>query len=469
MASEECILITFYSEPKEAFLTSIFRILEVFRCRYIEVFVSKSREAEARATVELLKNLVNGIGFEVHGLFPDPSDLNSFDGLAEKVLNVLKRLREKGRVVIATFTGSRLEVSTTVLSALRIREDIVLVYIPFFWGPWNKLFYPFTPKPLEPITILHPNSEDVKNMVKPMNSYAIDRNTAEFLLERMGISSKLRKGIAYAQHKLNLEFAPSTLLHPTDTKCREITISITVKGILKVSSRAADYCNHNEVIDMVNNLGVNLAEFFSENNYESRAINLLLKFSSILLPTIEECTFDCTNYRNTILTDFIPLINEETLVDTNIIYSSLQTLLYENKENIVIPLCAYIELLKHKAHFENPYEKLRSVIADLALEGIKAMKLNIDEKAFQQPCEVGIALTNKVAVTCDRKAYEEIFKAMKVKAVLVQLKPLKEVKFLKRENDRRIAYAYFALTQLKTLTAMKKIEKVLNEMKITIG
>lgn len=56
---------------------------------------------------------------------------------------------------------------------------------------------------------------------------------------------------------------------------------------------------------------------------------------------------------------------------------------------------------------------------------MKSIKIRIDEKAAQQQCEIGIALTNKIAITSDRIAYEEVFKILRVKTKLVQPKPLK--------------------------------------------
>ncbi len=468
MSSEVCVLVTFYSEPREAFLTSVFRVLEVFKCGFVEVFVSRSREVEARDVVGLLSGLFSDVVFDVCPLFPDPNDLNSFDGLVEKIWSILKSFRDRGRIVIAVFTGSRLEISTVVLAASRIREDIVLVYIPFYWGPWNKLFYPFTPKPLEPLTILHPNAENVKSLIKSTSIYLIDRKSIEYFLEKIGIASKFRRELAYTQYRFNQGFTPSTLLHPIDVICKEMKISISVSGIPKLLVKTNSYCNYEEVIDIVDKIGVEATKIFSSNNDIDKTINLLLKFSSILLPAVEECTFNCNSYRDTILIDFISILSEEVLIDTNIVYTSLHTLLYENKENTVLPLCTYIELLKHKAHFTNPYEKIRSAIAEIALEELKTIKIDIDEKASHQPCEIGIALTNKIAVTSDKKAYEEIFKTLKTKAILIQPKPLKQIKFLKREETRKIAYAYYALTQLKTLTSIKKIEKTLNEMKTSI-
>lgn len=69
-----------------------------------------SREAEAKGVATSLGRPAKGIEFKVYGLFPDLSDLNLFDGLAERVLDVLRKLRKRGRLVIAVFISSRIEV-----------------------------------------------------------------------------------------------------------------------------------------------------------------------------------------------------------------------------------------------------------------------------------------------------------------------------------------------------------------------
>ena len=86
----ECVAITFYSDPVESFLTSVFRLYEVFGCSQIIVFSSKPREAEASNAVNLLRNYVKNTEFSLYPIFPDPSDLNSFDGLLQIVYNVLR-------------------------------------------------------------------------------------------------------------------------------------------------------------------------------------------------------------------------------------------------------------------------------------------------------------------------------------------------------------------------------------------
>ncbi|MDK6027896.1 hypothetical protein QPL79_00755 [Ignisphaera sp. 4213-co] len=296
----------------------------------------------------------------------------------------------------------------------------------------------------------------------------MDRKSVEDFLIKMGLASTLRRNMAYTQHRINFEYAPTLIVYPVEITCRKLEVSIKINRIPKVIAKANDYCDYSEVVNLVNELGFRVASELSERDDIGKAVNLLMKFSSVLLPVVEDCTFNCSEYRAALLTDFISSINEKVFVDTNIVYTSLHTLLYESRRNVVIPLCSYVELLKHKAHGETPYERLRSVLAGLAIEELRNLGLEIDEKVFQQPCEVGLALTNRVAVTCDRKAYNEIFKALNMRAVLVVPKPLKEVRFLYRGDVRRIAYAYHALAQLKMLLTMGSVKKALDELGISI-
>lgn len=122
----------------------------------------------------------------------------------------------------------------------------------------------------------------------------------------------------------------------------------------------------------------------------------------------------------------------------------------------------------HVAHYKNPYEELRSAIASLILDEIKTLGLQIDENSSQRPCEIGIALTKGFAVTSDKRAFDEIFKFLNAKAAFTVPKPIKEVRFLRRETTRRIAYAYYAIAQLKTVVELPGVAKALNKLGIEV-
>ncbi|MEM2863206.1 MAG: hypothetical protein QXW20_06850 [Ignisphaera sp.] len=481
--SSECVFITFYSEPIEAFLTSVFRILDVFDCNSIAIFTSEGRVDEAKRIIDLVRSyLPNGIDLHIYPDFPLPSNLNSFDDLVNKIYRKLSNVLSKGVAILAVYTGSRIEVSATVLAVSRARENTVLVYTPFFWGPWSSLFYPFTPKPLEPLVILHPDAESVKNLVKQSNKqYILNRlsnlgNKVSELLSNIGKQlSILRKRTSYEQYKMNLHYTYSTMLYPVDVMCSKIRVSIHVDGIEKLSAEARDYCSAEDVVETVDRLGKGFIELRERGSIDSdrlKALDLLFKFSSILALAVEECSYGCSNNKDLLFIDALRTIgcSESILVDTNVLYTSLHTQLYEYRvEKIKVPLCAYVELLKHRTHYRENYEKLRSEIALLVLDEVKTIGIPLDSNVFQQPCEVGIALArDAIAVTADRHAYTDLFKHLNVKAILVSPKPIKSIRFMYREDMRKISYAYYALAQLKALTSYTPIKKVLQDMKINV-
>lgn len=131
------------------------------------------------------------------------------------------------------FSGSRLEVSSTVLIASRAREDVVLVYTPFFWGSWNKLFYPFTLKPIEPITILHPDVETMIKILPNTNFNILMQEKNKEFLNIQNKLSRLRKLTAYNQLKLNTNYAISSVVYPLDMHYSGINFSFYIKNIKK--------------------------------------------------------------------------------------------------------------------------------------------------------------------------------------------------------------------------------------------
>ncbi|MEM0262426.1 MAG: hypothetical protein QXN17_07210 [Nitrososphaerota archaeon] len=107
--SSECVFITFYSEPVEAFLTSAFRILDVFDYNSIAIFTSEGRVDEAKRIIDLVRSyLSNGIDLHIYPDFPLPNNLNSFDGLVNKIYEKLSNVSSKDVAIVAVYTGSGL-------------------------------------------------------------------------------------------------------------------------------------------------------------------------------------------------------------------------------------------------------------------------------------------------------------------------------------------------------------------------
>ncbi|MCS7110926.1 MAG: hypothetical protein RMI45_05140 [Ignisphaera sp.] len=470
--AEDCAVVICLSDPIEAFLTALFRCLEVFGCSHVLVLTTRSRERDAVLLIDAARSLLpSWVEVGVKPVFPEPTDLSSLEGLVEGLWRLVRDLGR--RVVIATFSGSRLEVSSTVLAASRAREDVVLVYTPFFWGPWSGLFYPFTPKPLEPVAILHPDAETVLRAFPHVSPSAPVQERGEGLLNTLGGgASQLRRLIARSQLRLNTSYATSSVVHPVDMRCCGLKISLYINGAERASVEIRDYCSYGEVIDAVDGLGQQVLDLSQAPLSEEvrRSVELLAKFSSILLLTAEECTFSCGDPRGLLLIDFLATLqrNEGVLVDTNVIYSSLHTQLYEYRAALEVPLCAYVELLRHRTHYREGYGELRSAVAQLAIDEIKALALPMNHTASQEPCEVGIALANRAAITCDHTAYTQLFQTLGARAVLAAPRSLKQVRFARREDARRAAYAYYAVAQLRAIASHREVQRILSGMRIRV-
>lgn len=486
--SSDCVFVTFYSDPVEAFLTSVFRALEVFDCRSAIVLSSRDRLDEVRRVIECVKNyLPSDIEIHAYPDFPPPDDLDGFNGLVEKVYNRLRNALSRRTVVVATYTGSRVEVSTTVLASSRIRESSIIIYTPFFWGPWSGLFYPFTPRPLEPVVVLHPDAESVKGLVERCKGLERVRGCLGSLgpqvlnlFSCIGRKvSRLRMEVSYEQLKMNLGLAFSPMLYPVNWQCSGVEVSIAIGDAGKeIATTIRDYCSGKDVVEAVQDLGEGFLKLVDELQLRTdgvKALDLLLKFSSVLIPVLDECNYvnnRCSDLRDLILVDALGAADRggNILVDTNILYSSLHVQLYEHHlKSLRLPLCTYTELLNHMAHYTEGYEKLRSEIAAIAIDEVSALGIPLESAAAQQPCEIGMALArDSIAVTMDRHAYEGLFKRLGVEAILSRLRPIKSVRFVHRESARRISYAYYALAQLKALNSRQKIGDALREAKVRI-
>lgn len=486
--SSGCVLVTFYSDPAEAFLTSVFRVLEVFGCYNVVVLSSKDRFNEVEKVVECVKGCFpSRVEFYVYPDFPPSYDLEGFNGLVEKVYRRLKDVLSRGIVIVATYAGSRVEVSTTVLASSRVREGSVLVYTPFFWGPWSGLFYPFTPRPLEPLVVMHPDAESVKELAgccegfNRMQGYlgGLGNRVLDLFSCIGGDVSELRRRVSYEQFKMNLGYARSPMLYPVNQRCTGVEVSIAIGGIgRRITVAIGDYCNAKDVVEAVHTLGEDLLKLRDEVQPQIegvRALDLLFRFSSVLIPVLEECNHysrSCSESRDLVLVDALNSISRgrSVLVDTNILYSSLHVQLYDQSvRGLRIPLCTYVELLKHVVHYRDSYERLRSEVAAIALDEVKTLGIPLESSVSQQPCEVGMALArDSLSVTMDRHAYMHLFKHLNVEAVLVAPKPIKSIGFLRRENVRRTSYAYYALAQLKALKAYPRIDEALREAKVVI-
>jgi hypothetical protein len=437
------------------------------------IIVSTARIGdEARSVVEKVRSI--GLDVEAFHIFPDEDTSNPED-IARAVNIVRSVVGSCKEVCVDVSSGSRLEVAsaTTALSK-DLSIPVAVTYTSFGWGPWRGLFYPLTPKPLQKAYLL----TSARSLLNTSTSifYAEARDYID--LARIG--SELRKGVAEAQYNINKQldtpcYADSESI---ECSCRGLEISISIGSAAPIHVKVGDYCLWRDAVEAI----AKIAEGFRSRRNRlqenvAKALELLLRVAGVYQLVVDECSDSsmCDGYRDTIFIDFVRALGERVAIDTNVVYGGLHSQLWEYPEHvrsIVMPYCLLLELYTHEAQARDAYEKLRSELAGLLISEVRELRVPVDYRVSQRPCEVGMALESDpraVLVTADVRAYNKVFKDLGRRAVLLTPKPLNEVRFTQSENSRRASYAYYAIAQLKALSGHRGVAEALQQLGVSIS
>jgi len=459
--------IVFYSLPIEASKTAIIRGLEVCCCKKVYVLSTSRHSNEVKELCRLLGRLIGGIEFKALPIIPDVEES------PELINEVAVRLKELGLgkepACFIASAGSRLEVASMALILDRSLTDVI--YVSFLWGPWGGTYYPFTPKPIQLVHILHPGIEAFNSCTTKLNI----RNLEDLL--NSSTTSRLRKEVLKSQLLMNYELNTKCVAHKNDIscKCPKLMVSISYGGRELISIEISDYCSWDEVIKLCSDLNREVTFLCDSVNQDvlCSTLSTILNVSGIRLLTIKECmNVKCVNTEGLALIDFLRDINDVIIIDTNLIYQGIHNYLYEHPmaSNIVsIPLSTYVELYEHQVHAShmNLYAEVRAELSKLLLTELSYFKPRTEVRATVRPSEVSIALIPEgVAVTSDRKAYERLYKWLGRRSILTEPTSLSDVRFKSNERSRRVSYAYYSIAQLKALS--KLLSNVLRKYRLSI-
>ncbi len=451
------VLVVFYSYPIEASLTGIFRGYEVCSPKKIVVVSTRRRADDLDRLVEILKSVFSDVEIVSMPILPDIEtsieEIPSFIDYVKKVIDAVKGYD----ICFVISSGSRIEVVS--FSMVVDRSLLHALYISFLWGPWRSSFYPYTPKPIQPVHEVHSYG------LKPTaQTIYVDDDTHSKLLRDVSI---LRRETLLTQYRFNLENSATPCYIGRDyseCSCRSMKIEVFYGRSPRIIVEIDDYCSPDSILKALYKLAREAYEV-SLPDPVKKALNLLLNVSGVRLLAIEECSYGCQEDRDVALVDYIEKTRRRIVVDTNVLYMGIHNQFYENehifRQYMAIPLCLYVEMYEHQAHPQDPYRRLRASLVKLLLEELNRLNPAIDTHAAYTPCEVGIALSKQrevVVVTADRHAYTNLFKTLNVESILLKPVPISKTRFLHDENSRRISYAYYALSQLKALTKILRDE-----------
>ncbi len=499
MFLRDCSLVVFVSWPVEASLSSLFRGLEVCRCNTIYLISSKRRKDEVIRLASELLNCLSRLNVNVKSL-PEIPDTDVSPELLPEVVKwfrvLAKRLCRDGYVCFTASSGSRLEVSSASISLERGCVDVI--YVAFLWGPWLGSYYPFTPKPLQPAVLLHEGaSVTCREAESSCFSQVLPHSVKGFnyLLNSL---PELRRSTLEAQLIINSEkrVAGNPCLMTANSvtgrrgcmnECGRLIIEVRTNDA-HIASECSDYCSWDKVVELVRDVVKQYEEITESGSSigSCEVISMLLDASGFRQLTLAKASEGLTELKDVygyILSDALEQVRQEAkaLLDTCVIYKGIHTQLYEKRDlrtKLAIPACALVEMYEHIAQISGKgwgriYRELRAELAKLLVKEIKSLINTIEREAIIKPCEVGIALasrrSNTIAITADELAYENLYREVSnVPAILANPKPLTEVKFLGNEYSRRVAYAYYAVAQLKAISKRLRHKLLRADMEVKV-
>jgi hypothetical protein len=467
-ARSRCVVV-FYSVPVEASLSALFRSLEVCGGDRVFIVSTARRGSDAREVVSRVGQSV-GVGAEPVPVFPDEDTAQPVE--ISRAVDIVKSVVSGcEEVCVDVSSGSRLEVATAIAAFTQLGSAKIF-YTSFAWGPWKGLFYPLTPKPLQRVYFLAPGQSP------PKPSTAVFQASAGDLLALAFAGPELRRRVAEAQYNINKQLDSLCYADSEgfECSCRGLEAVIYTGSTPAIRGEARDYCSWSDTVNAV----AGVVDGFESRrdrlrNEQRKALELLLRVSGLYQLAVDECSYGCEDCRGVLFMDCAARgLGGRVIVDTNVVYGGIHTQLWEYMEqrySIAIPYCALLELYSHEAQTRDAYEKLRSEVAHILLAEVSELKLPVDYRIVQRPCEVGMALESsprEVLATADVAANRRVFRDVKREAVLLTPTPLHKTRLLHSEISRKASYAYYAIAQLKALAEHRGVKEALKQLGLQV-
>ncbi len=463
-------IVVFASTPFEACLSAIARCLESLD-DVVGVAIVATREWKER--IEILgKKLGECLGIEVRSYtdFPDPLVNPSGFSMYEARRYVEKIGSELGKdVALVVSSGSRLEVSIASLAM----EPRAFIYVSFGWGPWQGAFYPYTPRPIEPMYIL--GEVKVRDRVDSDFVEKLAKALRDFLPKSM---PKLREMVLEAQVEINKEILdPIAFPRKSRGACPRMTIRISCgsssrSGSISESVTIVNVCDYREVVSKIGTLARNLRDkidrelsiaytsILREGSRCASVVSTILGISGLETLVVRD---------GSTLVEALPHIfssrGEKVAIDTNVVYGGLHNQLYDKPDAskyLVYPACVELEIYRKLVESRDPSQVFEAYLGMLAHEELSSFPMTKDPQLHAIPCETALYVSRYVVATADRRAYERLLSKRSERAEL--LERVSTMKAIATSYElKKASYAYYAIAQLKA------IEKILNKLPEELG
>ncbi len=291
---------------------------------------------------------------------------------------------EEGGLVLSPTPGSRRLAAAIGMAGVgyggggeACNTDIV--HVDFYWDAWTGLPYPLVPRWLEPLQILNPVYGPPAEPVAAAIDDAWARKVASEL-------PPLRRAVALLSFNLN------SIAYRVVSSMERCNISLEVRG-LEVT--VDDVCSPDSWGDAANELYDRVSELFGDETAMLAGLKLLVYRDNGDSKPLAEATS--------------PIV-----IDTNLVYRGIHVEAYAGL-NVVIPYCAYAEVMKAYAealkNAERDPKAFARLLAGLALQELRRAGTRIAPSP-PPPCDTSIpsmdplVLSKTVMATADQGAYQ---------------------------------------------------------------
>lgn len=378
----------------ESAASSIARVAESFELG--EAVILHSRFARQEA--ERLRAFARRVFALDPKLEEQPSDLRSALARAQQLL--------RGRRSIAVPTsGSLLGAVALSIAASIEQSDIAHVLFPF--GPWTGLFYPFTPRYLQPIQLL--------GSAPPPRQPKLDGVAArEYLESELRGWPRLRRRIAEVCLELNLSLnqawvndtsTPPLFVELSD-KLEDNTVRVDL--VLRTFTESVNVATLRELKDRREAK----LESFRVQAFPPPDVKMFAELSRRILTALARRACKPPEWLYRFLgfnvLDLDP--HGRYVVDTNLVYFGLHNHARPGGPSILLPYCTHAEILSKVAESKGACKELEAEILLMAYEALEAHAARIPSAPSR--CDVSVPsiepelLKGSTILTGDRRAFE---------------------------------------------------------------
>ncbi len=198
---------------------------------------------------------------------PEELEGAGYDILTRKLREVFEDACEEGGVVLVSSAGRRLAASMAVTGVWLRDCSLDVVHLYFYFGPWSGLPYPYTPRRLEPLIILHPSRGPYQR--------GEERNAAKRAPDLSGHCESpytgrlppLRCAMAELARRINAASRGSYLLPSMEKpECGKLVVRVNNYGLA-----AGDLCREQEMARVASRLAQRIMALEEDLGYPIRS------------------------------------------------------------------------------------------------------------------------------------------------------------------------------------------------------